>query len=204
MSPIVARSIAAVGAVLSLAAIWVKSSSSGGKYWDSPHHGLGITILVLGIAAGVGVLLAFLLRNPLLDRLWLIAGLLVGGFLLLIPINFISYGETSNMGAGMWIGAAAAIVFTVAAALLPVSAAHQSSPSYGYAPATSSPPQHAQPPEAPPASAPTPAPTPPPAKAPEPAPAAASTTPAGWYSDPTGQSRLRYWDGSTWTESTSA
>lgn len=28
--------------------------------------------------------------------------------------------------------------------------------------------------------------------------------PAGWYPDPQGQARLRYWDGSAWTEQTSA
>src|SRR3954469_9404160 len=27
-----------------------------------------------------------------------------------------------------------------------------------------------------------------------------STTPAGWYADPTGRSEHRYWDGSRWTE----
>jgi len=33
--------------------------------------------------------------------------------------------------------------------------------------------------------------------------AAAARTPAGWYSDPTGNSRVRYWDGSEWTDHTS-
>ncbi len=27
-----------------------------------------------------------------------------------------------------------------------------------------------------------------------------STTPGGWYADPTGRSEHRYWDGSAWTE----
>ncbi|MEA2350192.1 MAG: hypothetical protein QOG86_1133, partial [Thermoleophilaceae bacterium] len=30
----------------------------------------------------------------------------------------------------------------------------------------------------------------------------APTQPAGWYADPSGQARLRYWDGSAWTEHT--
>lgn len=36
-------------------------------------------------------------------------------------------------------------------------------------------------------------------------PAAAETAgpPAGWYPDPQGQARLRYWDGATWTDQTS-
>jgi uncharacterized RDD family membrane protein YckC len=37
----------------------------------------------------------------------------------------------------------------------------------------------------------------------QPAPAAPAQ-PAGWYADPSGQTRLRYWDGSAWTEHTSA
>ena len=35
-------------------------------------------------------------------------------------------------------------------------------------------------------------------------PSAPAVAPAGWYADPHGQARLRYWDGNTWTESTSA
>ncbi|HEX8073426.1 MAG TPA: DUF2510 domain-containing protein, partial [Thermoleophilaceae bacterium] len=38
-----------------------------------------------------------------------------------------------------------------------------------------------------------------PAAAPE-----AGGPPAGWYPDPQGQARLRYWDGGAWTEQTSA
>lgn len=44
-----------------------------------------------------------------------------------------------------------------------------------------------------------------PAAAPEPAaqePAAAPLPPANWYPDPSGQARLRYWDGSRWTDHT--
>ena len=34
--------------------------------------------------------------------------------------------------------------------------------------------------------------------------APAPAQPAGWYADPSGQARLRYWDGAAWTEHTSA
>jgi uncharacterized protein DUF2510 len=34
--------------------------------------------------------------------------------------------------------------------------------------------------------------------------AASSGPPPGWYPDPQGQARLRYWDGAAWTEQTSA
>ena len=35
-------------------------------------------------------------------------------------------------------------------------------------------------------------------------PAESAGPPAGWYPDPQGQARLRYWDGNAWTEQTSA
>jgi Protein of unknown function (DUF2510)/Domain of unknown function (DUF4234) len=61
-----------------------------------------------------------------------------------------------------------------------------------------------------PANAPTPTGTaapPPPSTAtppapPPPPPQPAAQTPADWYPDPTGQARLRYWDGTTWTHHT--
>lgn len=37
------------------------------------------------------------------------------------------------------------------------------------------------------------------AQPPAPAPASPVVTPANWYPDPWGQTRLRYWDGRTWT-----
>ena len=33
---------------------------------------------------------------------------------------------------------------------------------------------------------------------------AVAAAPAGWYQDPQGQARLRYWDGRAWTEHTAA
>lgn len=40
------------------------------------------------------------------------------------------------------------------------------------------------------------------APAQQPAQPAATDIPAGWYGDPQGQARLRYWDGARWTEHT--
>lgn len=40
---------------------------------------------------------------------------------------------------------------------------------------------------------------PPPPQPPTAAPPAATTAPAGWYGDPRGEARLRYWDGQQWT-----
>ena len=34
--------------------------------------------------------------------------------------------------------------------------------------------------------------------------ATGSTAPAGWFADPSGQHRLRYWDGNAWTDHISA
>jgi hypothetical protein len=73
------------------------------------------------------------------------------------------------------------------------------------APGPATPPPAAAPAAAP-TPTPTPTPTPEPASAAEPAaapePAASSGPAAGWYPDPQGQKRLRYWDGSRWTEQT--
>lgn len=38
---------------------------------------------------------------------------------------------------------------------------------------------------------------------PQPQPQAPAATPPGWYDDPHGQARLRWWDGQTWTDQTS-
>jgi len=59
-------------------------------------------------------------------------------------------------------------------------------------------------PPATPAAAPQPAAAPAPAAAPPEPPAAHPGPPAGWYPDPQGLARLRYWDGTAWTDHTSA
>ena len=170
VNPLVARTIAAVGVILAVVSIWTEifKDAFGGRsetYWNIPHHGSGITILVLAIVAGVGVLLAFTLRSPLFDRLWLLAGTALGGFLLFFPILVTSTSSASHEGAGAWLGATAFLLFLVAGALLPLSAATQAES------VTT---------------------------------ALGAAVPADWYPDPTGQARLRYWDGATWTDSTSA
>jgi uncharacterized protein DUF2510 len=67
------------------------------------------------------------------------------------------------------------------------------------APATPTPAPAAQPAPTP---DPTPAPTPTPEPTPAPAAPASAGPAAGWYPDPQGQKRLRYWDGTRWTEQT--
>jgi hypothetical protein len=79
-------------------------------------------------------------------------------------------------------------------------------PGGGPAAAAPAPPAATPSPAAPPAggpSAPTPASAPAsPAPSAEPAGAESSGPAAGWYPDPQGQKRLRYWDGGRWTEQT--
>lgn len=185
-----ARGIAALGAALGAAAIWVEFGPGGATYWDSPHHAVGITMLVLVILAGIGIFLAAATRLKLLDHLWLIPGLVLGGFCIFLPITVVSTGNGSALKAGAWLGVAAAGVFAVAAVVNAIPVPEQSA---GYAPVA-------------PAAAPGPAPAAP--QEPEPAPAAqpeaSASPPADWYPDPTGQARLRYWDGNQWTDSTSA
>jgi len=129
MNPVIARVIAAVGVVLSLVSIWTPLAEGGfgttPSYWSVPGHGLGIALLVLAIVAALGLLLASVLGNPVVDRLWLLAGLTAGGLFLFYPIAVMSSSTPSGLRAGAWIGAAAFIVFVVAGALLPLSAASQ-------------------------------------------------------------------------------
>jgi Protein of unknown function (DUF2510) len=199
VNPMIARILAAVGAGLGLLSIWLPFDDyyGGSKYWnDSNHHVVGIAMLILALAALIGVVLAFV-GNARLDRLWLMAGLTLGGLYLYEPIRAFSSSYTSHLRAGAWLGVVAALLFMVAIWLLPLSpaTAQPAASTWNAAPAAPAAPVA---PVAPQAPAP-----PPPAKAPEPAPAAAAA-PAGWYADPSGQARLRYWDGSSWTESTSA
>jgi hypothetical protein len=112
----VARGMAAVAAGLGLAAIWI-DFGGGSSYWDSSSHGVGIAMLVLGILALLGVLLAFVLRHPALDGMWITAGLPLGGLLLLIPVEVFGEGSVGQLDSGAWLGVASFGLFVVAAVL---------------------------------------------------------------------------------------
>jgi hypothetical protein len=83
----------------------------------------------------------------------------------------------------------------------PAGASGSGSPGMARPPAGGPPPGAAPPAPSSPAAPAPPAPSSPAAPAP---PAQSAGPPAGWYPDPQGQARLRYWDGATWTEQTSA
>ncbi len=171
----VARGIAAVAAGLGLAAIWI-DFGGGSSYWDSSSHGVGIAMLVLGILALLGVLLAFALRHPALDGTWITAGLPLGGLLMLIPVEVFGQGSVDELDSGGWLGVASFGLFVVAALLASVlGAAFVRTATAGPVAPAGRPPVQSQ-------------------AAPAPA--------AGWYPDPSGQGGERYWDGSTWSDQT--
>jgi hypothetical protein len=120
---------------------------------------------VLASVAGVGVILAVVLEASVFDRLWMLAGMTLGGFFLLIPISVTGADSARDLRAGGWLGFASLVLFLVAGALLPLSSSSQPRGAMDQ-------------------------------------PASSTATPAGWYPDPTGQTRLRYWDGAVWTETT--
>jgi hypothetical protein len=133
VNPIVARSVAAVAVVLGIASIWTERfdviapfATPARSYWNfGPHHAIGITALVLSTLTGIGVLLAFALRRPLFDRLWLVSGMALGGLLLLFPIDFEGEAQTPHLKVGGWLGASAFVAFAVAGAVLSLSAARE-------------------------------------------------------------------------------
>ncbi len=125
VNPVIARVIAAFGVVLGLVSIWTRTLVDGESYWRTPHHAVGIIILVLAIVAGVGVLLASVQGSPAFDRLWVLAGTTLGGLLCFIPISAMDYYSVSALRTGGWIGAASLLMFLVAGALLPFSPSGQ-------------------------------------------------------------------------------
>jgi hypothetical protein len=145
-------------------------------------------LLVFAAAAGVGVVLAFLLSRNALDQIWVISGLIAGGLFLWYPVWLIGIKATDHIKIGGWLGVAACGLFALAAILNAI-------PFQGVSPAVV--PRSAVAPAV--VSTLQPEPTPEPVAAP----AESSSPPADWYPDPTGQARLRYWDGNQWTDNTS-
>jgi uncharacterized protein DUF2510 len=193
MNPYVARAVGAVAVVLGIVAIWVEFAPGGTTYWDSEGHSEGIAILVLAILAGIGIVLASLTQLRVLDHLWPLPGLILGGIALFVPLAALGNGNLGEMKVGGWLGVASCGLFLLGGVLtaLPVAAA---TPRTAAAPMTL--------PAAATAST-AAAPATPPEPEPEPAPAAQSDSPAAdWYPDPKGEARLRYWDGTAWTDNT--
>lgn len=141
----VARGIAAVGAILGAVAIWTELEPGGGSYWDSPHHAVGITMLVLVILAGIGIVLAAATRLGPLDNVWVIAGLVLGGFAIFLPITIISDGNGSALRAGAWLGVASACLFVIAAVVNAIPVAAWSSQPAQSAPSAAAPQQESAP-----------------------------------------------------------
>jgi hypothetical protein len=209
---LVGRVIAAVGAVVMGASIFLDIVEGGGQTYLDVFRRTDIVILVLAGAAVVLLLISLLAVDAEVACLFGVG--LVGGYGLGFFTNFF-IEQTFDRGMGTWLGnvGAAATVLGAGIALLPAMMGRQARPSrdtlfaqaepaQAHAPAQTVTPTVVAPstptrePEA------TPAPASEPILEPEPTPPPASTIPAGWYPDPSGQARLRYWNGDAWTEQT--
>jgi len=191
---LVARAVAWLGVVLAFPAIWVHFAGNV-SYWRIPFfgHSLGIGLLVLAIVCAVLLLLSELRLHSTFDRLFPVPGLVAGGLLLFVPLEA-AFDHLGDLGAGAWLGFVACLAIVVASVLMILSPRLLT---------VRLPARRVKP-------KPEPAPSPPQAS-PEPGPAHSYSPPsgppvqtvsAGWYADPSGQARLRYWDGERWTDQT--
>ncbi len=138
----------------------------------------GVVIIVLAlIAAGLVVFHLRASRPPLWASI--AAGVLALLALVIVIADIGDIGDTPTLSAGwgIWLDLLAAIALLVLCVLIAM--AVRSAPSPAAAPLAAGP-------QAPASAAP------------------AATVPAGWYEDPSGRFRLRWWDGTAWTDHTSA
>jgi hypothetical protein len=183
VSPIglVGRALAAVGAVLMGVSLFLDvAEGSSFSYWDEFRR-IDVVILVLAAFALVLLALSFVsFEVACLFGVGVIGGFGIGFF----SIYFIELSFDKGIGAWLANVGSALLLIGALVALLPAMArragrTHQ--PALLGADA---------------------APTTP---APASTPATVTSSPApGWYPDPSGRARLRYWDGRTWTEQTQA
>jgi hypothetical protein len=185
------RVIAAAGALLLIASLFVEAYSDSLTYWDA-YERIQYLVLILALAALALLLLSlFRLAEPLLFLVGVIGGFGLGRFLADV-IEFGDFGEGRGIHLA-WVGSAG-LVLGAAVALAPSLFGRTDWQAQAFAPAPT--PVVESTPEAP-------APPPPSEAEPRaPEPAAAAAPAPGWYADPTGGSRLRYWDGQSWTEHT--
>jgi hypothetical protein len=186
--------------ILSLFLDWIGAGPFGANAWDL-FSIMDFFLLLVGLAAVLfAAIEAFGLQITLpvnrvraLTVLGIIATSFIWGLLV----------ESDHIKFGFILAALAAVAILVGGILA------ERSPNLGVAnPAAAGGPLAGVGPGAPgggfggsPAAA-APAPIPAPAAQPQTAPPAAGGQPADWYPDPRGEKRLRYWDGSQWTDHT--
>jgi hypothetical protein len=178
MSPIglVGRSIAVIGILLVVVSIFQQPFTDNPGNFRELYERADIALFVLTAAAIVLLLVSLFAGQGLSLYVAGMIGAVVLGYFVFLLIEF----KFEGFARGWYLATAGATCSVVgtAVALTPMLLARGEEPELAFLSA-----EPAAAPEAPPA-------------------AAAEAPPAGWYADPSGQARLRYWDGETWSEQT--
>jgi hypothetical protein len=176
----VGRGLVAVGGGLILAALWVKAYDSGYKLWDDGTYGgyyLGMVLLVVAFTA-----VAVVTRRRVFAFVAMVVALIICGDSLDTAV-YLAFGNFHGTSVGFWLQPIGGLI--LASGALVAYLAHEGD-------LAAFPTEY---PAGTPVGADRPAP-PPPEQAPAP------EVPAGWYPDPAGEARQRYWDGRQWTSQT--
>jgi hypothetical protein len=172
---LVGRALAAIGALLWIVALFLDVGVGIASKWDI-YGRLDIVTLAAAIAVLVFLLASLFVGEELL--LFLVG--VSGGFLVADgAFDLIEYSDQFDAASGTYLSIVGAGLIILGAALALLVRREEV---LAFMPAAGV--------QAPAAAMPAAAPVEPAAAAP------------GWYSDPSGQARLRYWDGQTWTEQT--
>jgi hypothetical protein len=94
--------IAALGIVLVFPGIWLDASSDGGSYWSTPGvgHSLGIVLLILAIAAALGLVAGVQRMATSRITTWICA--LTLGYVS-FPIVSAAFNDFGTLGEGAWL-----------------------------------------------------------------------------------------------------
>jgi hypothetical protein len=99
-----AAGLAAVGLVLSFVAIWPKADKDG-SYWNAPSlgHSLAIVMIILAVAAALGIVGAVMMHSTAAAGLAATAGMIYCGTLLFVPVGD-AFGQLGQLRLGGWLG----------------------------------------------------------------------------------------------------
>jgi hypothetical protein len=176
--------VAVLGAIGSTFLHWYGSGSYGQSLWQfTPRSDVGLALV--GVATATLALVALTTGQRWAATLAAVGAGVVSGYVIPYPLDLQSGNEAKI---GVYMAGGFGVFLLVGAALTAIGAVAHPSPRP--LPVEGAMPQAQPQPQAqliPP-------------RAPAPPVAAAATPAAGWFPDPSGSGRQRYWDGERWTE----